>query len=301
MSDVSRSQAEDRARESRGFNLVRALRDPRVRAFGKAAEYGGKVAAVATVAVSAVVYLFQTPERREQGYRDAWQVINASYLHSGSGGRVAALETLAKGRQDLSGVNVRFAALDHLRLAPGTDLADANFQDTTIDDAVFDSTTIPDADFKDSDIYNSSFRKASALKANFSAHGWPPSHTLIHVDFTDADLRAANFDGVRFYDVKFSAACLLYADFRRASFIPSETSRYYNDFGSAVIAHADFRSTGPVSKSLAASLASSFGYASAAMDTDLRRAVLAAAAARRRQGRPTYPIAYGNSLDCSGR
>lgn len=247
--------------------------DNDVRAYAKSAEYVAKFAAVITVLWSGVTYISNIPEQREAANRAAWQVLNLSYAHPGSGGRSGALEALARGHQILDGVNVWLAYLSRLRL-DGASVRNADFRQTILTGASFERTdatgtrfqyaNISGASFAGAYLDGADFRSVSAIKddrfpkrlsfdsahlnqskfngatlANprfFMVASRDGDYEKVHftgADFTLALLFGAVFTNSTLIDVNFQKACLLRANF-------SNTVLKNVNFKSALVFHANF-------------------------------------------------------------
>lgn len=191
-------------------------------------EYVAKVGAAASVIWAAFTFIPQTKAAR---YASAWQTINASYGHTGSGGRSEALESLAAGHQPLDGVNVSGAYLVGLKL-PNQDLNAADFSNTALARASFVNAVLTSASFEGSDISGATFAGAYLDNANFretfardpdtvsavqmhaawraAPHDFKKEDAIIKKDtftlvsFHNAELESAVFDQATLYSADFS-------------------------------------------------------------------------------------------------
>lgn len=132
-----------------------------------------------SIVIVAITYVLESDDRRREGIYRAWQVVNGAHGSHASGGRVEALEDLAKkgvslGYINLEGVNLRGAILN------GADFAHAN-----LGSADFSGAELRGANFSGADIRQTKFAGADLTGANLAVWG------LLNNDLTDANLTNA--------------------------------------------------------------------------------------------------------------
>lgn len=133
----------------------------------------------ASIVVIAITYVLESDDRRREGIYRAWQVVNGAQGSNASGGRIEALEDLAKkgvslGYINLEGVNLRGAILN------GVDFSHANL--SAVD---FSNAELRGANFSGADIRQTKFAGADLTGANLAVWG------LLNNDLTDANLTNA--------------------------------------------------------------------------------------------------------------
>lgn len=181
----------------------------------KLLDHAGKL----TILVAIGMWVLEYPDRKRSETRAAWAVVNAK-----GGGRMEALEFLAKEDVDIRGLNVQDGFFDEIDLS-GKNLLKSDFARATLESANFDSAILNDSILAEARLTDSKFRRAFLLRANIL------EADLKNADFTDAhlnradlrrataysaDFRKAHFQLANLQEVKLIRADLRDADLRRA-------------------------------------------------------------------------------------
>jgi hypothetical protein len=138
--------------------------------------------------ISVIFYVAGQPQRQLQqlkaSHYEAWQVINSSFGQEASGGRIEALQDLARDGVSLNGLNAKGAFLNLIDLH-GVDLGRADLEKAKLNGA----------NLSDTSLFNANLHGASLIEANLSGA------FLRNADFSNANLQSAdlsntNLDGV---------------------------------------------------------------------------------------------------------
>ena len=128
--------------------------------------------------IAVIFYFADTGNRTMQRHYQAWQVINTAQGKGGSGGRIEALEQLAKDGVALIGVDVSGAFLRGVKL---------------------DHAALLRANFHNADVRAASFQSARLINANLSGANLREANlgnaNLQEADLNDTDLNGANLKG----------------------------------------------------------------------------------------------------------
>jgi hypothetical protein len=150
-------------------------------------------------------YIWEAPARQQQAHYQAWQLINSAAVQTGSGGRIEALQALAKDGVSLQNVKVDQAFLEHIQLS-GANLSWSIFSDADLVAAVLSHADLSNADFRRADLAGADLAGADLAGADLS-----------HVTLTGADLTGADLTGAAF-----SETIALAVDFRQAKVLTKQ-------------------------------------------------------------------------------
>ncbi len=162
-------------------------------AFLETLEYLGSL----SVLIAVIFYFGESGARVRQAHYQAWQVINTAQGKGGSGGRIEALEELAKDKVSLTGVDVSGAFLRGVHLeranliranfhnadARKSELAHADLSDGMLSGANFRESDLQNAKLTGAQLEDASLVRADLTHADFSGA------VLDNADMRDADLR----------------------------------------------------------------------------------------------------------------
>jgi hypothetical protein len=124
----------------------------------KVLEYVGKL----SIVFGAIVYVAETPQRRDRAISDAWQIVNVASQSDGTAGRYEALQYLAKEGASLDGVRINRGEL------AGIKLKNATLRRAYLNRTNFSNANLAGVQFSDADLQNSVFTGANVTGANFN-------------------------------------------------------------------------------------------------------------------------------------
>ena len=238
------------------FNRQLEKREP----LFKFLDYTGKL----SIIVAAIAFLFQIPGQRQQVQSDAWAVITSAQGQGGSGGRVGALQALARGCARQSIVNGSEAAprdghviqqisagVKHLafqaRLATGlimaegidsvfgncVDLSGLTANGAYLVNLKLPRTTLKNANLQDANLQKADFANAELNQVNFQRA------ILRDANFLNADLSGTNLQGA-----SLQGANLRGANLQGAMLVGSIWATYRGQPGVEQVCRADLRGVG---------------------------------------------------------
>jgi hypothetical protein len=157
-----------------------------------------------SVLIAVIFYFSESDARMRQRHYQAWQVINTAQGKGGSGGRIEALEELAKDKVSLTGVDVSMAFLRGVDLK-GANLVRANFHNsdvrrsslssTDLSDAILSGANFRDSDFRDSALRGTQLDDVELVRANL-ANADLSGATLDNADLRSTDLRNIKWQSI---------------------------------------------------------------------------------------------------------
>ncbi len=169
-------------------------------AFLETLEYLGSL----SVLIAVIFYFSETDARVRQRHYEAWQVINTAQGKGGSGGRIEALEELAKDKVSLTGVDLSGAFLRGVHLE-NSNLVRANFHNadvrrgefahTDLSDATLSGANFRESNLRDAKLEGAQLDDASLNGANLS-NADLTSAVLDNADFRHADLRNIKWQNI---------------------------------------------------------------------------------------------------------
>jgi BTB/POZ domain-containing protein KCTD9 len=158
------------------------------------------IVAAIPIVYGAVRYVLEEPKREKQAHLQSWQIINLAQGQTGEGGRIQALQDLAKDDENLEGVKVSDTFLNEVQL-PNAKLDNANFQNTKLKKANLKNANLHNANLKNANLHNANLNNANLNKANLN------SANLNKANLIYANLNSANLGG----------ATLIYSDLGMAN------------------------------------------------------------------------------------
>lgn len=183
-----------------------------------------------TIIIGVITYLLGAEERQQQAHNEAWKVINASQGQVTSGGRIEALETLAKDKVSLAGLNVERAILPSVKLREAnlvlanlknTNLREAKFAGANLQFAHLERADLEGAELQEADLRNTHLEDVSLVKSNLQNAKLQgvelQGNNLEDASLENADLTGANLSGANLKNVNFKGTTLQGADLRDAT------------------------------------------------------------------------------------
>jgi hypothetical protein len=138
--------------------------------------------------ISVIFYVAGQPQRQmlqaKESHYEAWQVINSSLGQEASGGRIEALQDLARDGISLNGLHAEGAYLNLINLH-GVDLGRADLVKAKLNGADLSGTSL----------FNANLHGASLIEANLSG-AFLRNADLSNANLQSADLNNVNLDGV---------------------------------------------------------------------------------------------------------
>lgn len=176
-------------------------------------------------------WCFGAEDRRKQRHQEAWQIINGAQDRGGSGGRVDALQDLARDGVSLHGVDLSGAWLRSVSL-PGARLSYATLDSSMLEYANLNRANLCGvsaigADFGASDLRKAKLWLSNLYDTDFSyanlkgaALGGSNLRNSIawEANLEDAYLAGADLSGAKIYETNLAHANLEGADLRDAIF-----------------------------------------------------------------------------------
>ncbi|KAB8331169.1 pentapeptide repeat-containing protein [Scytonema tolypothrichoides VB-61278] len=164
---------------------------------------------------AAILFFWDTFDRKKQLERQAWQLIDGAQGSETSGARRQAIEELYKEGADITGLD-----------ADGADLRGINLSGANLERASFKNAILEEANFEGANLYRANFTGANLKSANFKgANLWGADLTGVdlyeaHLEGTDlgnATLNKANLCNLKFGKSKNKPTNLTGARLRRAN------------------------------------------------------------------------------------
>ncbi len=154
--------------------------------------------------IAVIFYFADTGNRTMQRHYQAWQVINTAQGKGGSGGRIEALEQLAKDHVSLTGVDVSSAFLRGVHLDHAS-LVRANFHTTDVRNGVFSSANLINANLtgtnlREADLSHAKLQEAEMNDIDLNGANLQNAD-LTGANLTGADLRNADLKNVGWKDL----------------------------------------------------------------------------------------------------
>ena len=153
------------------------------------------------VLAAAILFLFDTFDRKKQLERQAWQLIDGAQGSETSGARKQAIEDLYKEGADITGLDADGADLREINLS-GADLTRASFKNAILEKANFEGATLEGANFTGANLKGANFKKAVLLGAIFTRADLRAFFDE-KTDLRDADLGFTTFNRAKLGDAIF--------------------------------------------------------------------------------------------------
>ncbi len=170
------------------------------------------VCATLSLGVAAVQFISSREEsqaaERKAAHYEAWRVITAAQGKGGSGGRIDALQDLARDSVSLSGVNLEGAWLQGLDVRRSdltganmtrADLRFARLDSSGLSNAVLVGANLTDASLKDATLIDAGLDSAvlngTLLQSSNLENARLNGDSMSGADFTRAHVRSASFKG----------------------------------------------------------------------------------------------------------
>ncbi|NEU82246.1 pentapeptide repeat-containing protein [Nostoc sp. UIC 10630] len=154
---------------------------------------------------AALLFFWDTFDRKKQLERQAWQLIDSAQGSETSGARRQAIEDLYQEGADITGLDADGADLRGINLS-GADLTGASFKNAILEGANFERAILTTANFEGANLRGANFKKATLLVTNFTRSNLTtlvidnaPSKT----DFRDANLGWAIFNEAQLVEAIF--------------------------------------------------------------------------------------------------
>ncbi|MEM1393382.1 MAG: pentapeptide repeat-containing protein [Cyanobacteria bacterium P01_H01_bin.150] len=137
-----------------------------------------------------IALALDTPNQQKKSHYEAWQVISLAQGHSGSGGRIQAMQDLVEDEVSLAGLIAKNAYLKEINL-PGAILKGANLENSKLNES-----NLSGADLSDANLRGTDFSSANLSGANLSGAD------LNGVNFSGADIRNVTINSETKLDAK---------------------------------------------------------------------------------------------------
>ncbi|QSJ17383.1 pentapeptide repeat-containing protein [Nostoc sp. UHCC 0702] len=113
---------------------------------------------------AAILFFWDTFDRKKQLERQAWQLIDGAQGSETSGARKQAIEDLYKERADITGLDADGADLRGINLS-GADLTGASFKNAILEEANFERAILTEANFEGANLQGANLRGAILIDA----------------------------------------------------------------------------------------------------------------------------------------
>lgn len=197
---------------------------------------------LAPIVWAVVCYRQVAENQRKAKHYQAWQAISHAQGKPGSGGRIDALQDLARDGVSLDGVDLSGrtpdanggAYLAGLQL-PGASLRRANFPGAGLDDANLSGAILWWADFSHAVLFRANLAGADLEGANLS------SAFLWEANLSGAELKDASLSGAKLRKANLSCASLWQADLSGADLKEADLTGAYNAAREQILSAMDWR------------------------------------------------------------
>jgi uncharacterized protein YjbI with pentapeptide repeats len=153
------------------------------------------------VIAAAILFFWDTFDRKKQLERQAWQLIDGAQGSETSGARRQAIEELYQEGSDITGLDADGADLRGINLSRA-DLTRASFKNAILEEANFEGSTLTEANFTGAILKGANFKKAKLWGANFTRADLS-NFSIEKTDLRDADLGFATFNRAKLSEAIF--------------------------------------------------------------------------------------------------
>lgn len=142
---------------------------------------------------AAILFFWDTFDRKKQLERQAWQLIDGAQGSETSGARRQAIEELYEEGSDITGLDADGADLRGINLS-GANLEGASFKKALLQEANFEGANLTGAKFDGAMLQGANFKKANLYSANFTRANLTSIGSEKPTDLRDADLGITIFN-----------------------------------------------------------------------------------------------------------
>ncbi len=143
----------------------------------------------------------QAHDQQKQAHYQAWQIIRSASDKSVSGGRIEALQDLAKDDISLANLSARSAYLVNIKLE-NSDLGQADFYNSNLEKANLSKTILINANLEGANLFQANLSRANLFQANLSRAN------LKKANLSQSNLNWATLNGANFTQTNLSRAFL---------------------------------------------------------------------------------------------
>ena len=158
---------------------------------------------------AAILFFWDTFDRKKQLERQAWQLIDGAQGSETSGARRQAIEELYEEGSDITGLDADGADLRGIDLS-GANLERASFKNAILEEANFTGANLTEANFTGANLKGANFKEAKLWGANFTRadlrNFYKKKTDLYDAIEKQTDLRDANLGFTTFNRAKLSGA-----------------------------------------------------------------------------------------------
>lgn len=151
-----------------------------------------------------ILFIIETPDRRQQDFYEAWKTIDAAKGVETSGARTVALQIINRLGESLTGLDAEGADLDKIELKDSI-LTGANLQKSFLRNANLENSNLAAANLRGANLKGANLKGAKLMRVNLEA-----------ADLSGANLEGASFEGANLSGANFENANVKGADFRNA-------------------------------------------------------------------------------------
>ncbi|RAM49553.1 MAG: hypothetical protein C6Y22_21885 [Hapalosiphonaceae cyanobacterium JJU2] len=158
---------------------------------------------------AALLFFWDTFDRKKQLERQAWQLIDGAQGSETSGARKQAIEELYREGADITGLDADGADLRGINLS-GADLTGASFKNAILKGANFEGAILTQAYFEGANLQGANFKKATLIGTNFTKSDLSKLSKVKEIDNEDlsnpTDFRDANLSYATFNEARLTEA-----------------------------------------------------------------------------------------------
>ncbi|MUG91506.1 pentapeptide repeat-containing protein [Scytonema sp. UIC 10036] len=185
---------------------------------------------------AAILYFWDTFDRKKQLERQAWQLIDGAQGSETSGARKQAIEDLYEEGADITGLDADGADLRGIDLS-GADLTRASFKNAILEEANFQGANLRGANFAGANLQGADLRGANLIEANLTGANL---QRLYKRNTNEQEIEiTTKLQGAKLRRAKLNKTTLYYTKF--GEFNGKNTDLSHAFFRKANILNADFR------------------------------------------------------------
>ncbi|MGD1911757.1 MAG: pentapeptide repeat-containing protein [Rivularia sp. (in: cyanobacteria)] len=176
-----------------------------------------------------IIFIWKYPELKKKSQYEAWQVIFSAEKGKENGGRIQALQDLAKDGIKIGNVDVSGAYLEGIKLE-GAWLREADFNDCMLEKSKFSYALLSFTNFSKANLSKAHLDGARLFGANLSGANLSGASlteaNLTEADFSGTDLTKADLNNAIFWEEKIKGD--LYEKYEAKNITPEQIKKAQN-------------------------------------------------------------------------
>ena len=177
-----------------------------------------------SIVAGLIAFIFNLPEQQKKSQYEAWQVIFSAEKGKENGGRIQALQDLAKDGIKIGNVDVSGAYLEGIKLE-GAWLREADFNDCMLEKSKFSYALLSFTNFSKANLSKAHLDGARLFGANLSGASLTEAN-LTEADFSGTDLTKADLNNAIFWEEKIKGD--LYEKYEAKNITPEQIKKAQN-------------------------------------------------------------------------